>query len=280
MLIQPSLLKTAAQYVGSKVFVCGPGYASGDIVVRNFARDELQKVPNVQAVYGEEIEYQSNFKSQKTDLQTLEVKFAHEVDFTLLILESPGSIAELGTFTQLPGVRGRLIVLVSSRFFRATSYIARGPLSLLANQNQNSVIYYDPDDLDDMQTRVRYPLTFFKYARYLHRFDYLRNTMVRYGRPKLPYEEYMAPIRKQYNLAITLISVIVGDRASYTELLLLSGLAPKQLNESLHALYEATKVSKVGSGTYRATNGYSDDLLKPFSSTAISKSRARVLAAA
>ena len=38
------------------------------------ARDALQKIPNVKALYGEEIESQSNYKKQSTDLQTLEVR--------------------------------------------------------------------------------------------------------------------------------------------------------------------------------------------------------------
>lgn len=182
MIIQPTLLKTAAQNVSSRVFVCGPGYSSDGIAVRDMARDALQKIPNVKALYGEEIESQSNYKRQSTDLQTLEVRFAHDVDFTLLILESPGSIAELGTFTQLRGIRERMIVLLSGRFYRAESYISRGPLSLLTRLNPNSVIYFDAENETEMLDRVRYPLTFFKYAQYLHRFDYLKNTMLRYQR--------------------------------------------------------------------------------------------------
>lgn len=244
------------------------------------ARDALQKIPNVKAHYGEEIESQSNYKRQSTDLQTLEVRFAHDVDFTLLILESPGSIAELGTFTQIPGIRERLIVLLSGRFYRAESYISRGPLSLLTRLNPNSVIYFDAENKNEMLDRVRYPLTFFKYAQYLNRFDYLRNTMLRYQRKPANYSGYIKPIREQYQMATTLIAVLIGDRPSYSELLLSSGLHPDQLNSALHSLYKAGKIEKVGSGRYRSVNGFADDLLEPFSSTAISKTRSKRLAAA
>ena len=88
-------------------------------------------------------------------------------------------MAELGTFTQLPGIRERLIILLSGRFYRAESYISRGPLSLLTRLNPNSVIYFDKEKESELLDRVRYPLTFFKYAQYLKRFDYLRNTMPR-----------------------------------------------------------------------------------------------------
>lgn len=244
------------------------------------ARDALQEMPNVKAIYGEEIEGLTNYKRQSTDLQTLEVRFAHDVDFTLLILESPGSIAELGTFTQLHGIRERLIVLLSGRFYRAESYISRGPLSLLTKLNPNSVIYFDPENEKEMLDRVRYPLTFFKYAQYLHRFDYLKNTMLRYQRSLVDYSAYIKPIRTQYQMATTLISIVAGDRPSYADLLLSSGLAPRQLNSALHSLYDAGKIEKVGSGRYRSKNGYGDDLLKPFSSTEISKTRSLRLSAA
>lgn len=280
LIIQPSLLKTVAQNVSSRVFICGPGYSSDGIAVRNMARDALQKIPNVKALYGEEIESQASYRKQSTDLQTLEVRFAHDVDFTLLILESPGSIAELGTFTQLPGIRERLIVLISARFYRAESYISRGPLSLLTRLNPNSVIYFDVENKSEMLDRVRYPLTFFKYAQYRHRFEYLKNTMLSYQPKTMNYSEYIKPIRDRYQMATTLIAVLVGDRPSYAELLLTSGLHPDQLNSALHGLYKEGKIEKVGSGRYRSVTGFADDLLEPFSSTAISKTRSKRLAAA
>ena len=280
MIIQPTLLKAAAQKVWSRVFICGPGYSSDSIAIRDKARDALKRIPNVEALYGEEIESQRSYKKQSTDLQTLEVRFACDVDFTLLILETPGSIAELGTFTQIPGIRERLIVLLSGRFYRAESYISRGPLSLLTRLNPNSVIYFDKENENEILDRVRYPLTFFKYAQYLKRSDYLRNTMLSYQAELSSYSTYIEPIRDQYQMATTLIAVLAGDRPSYAELLLSSGLHPKQLSAALHGLYGAGKIEQVGSGRYRAVNGFADELLDPFSSTAISKTRSRRLAAA
>lgn len=280
MIIQPKLLKSEAQAVHSRVFVCGPGYASGNIVVRDKSKEALQRVPSVEAIYGEEIEDKYSYRKLGTDLQTLEARFAHDVDFTLLILESPGSIAELGAFSLLPAIRSRLVVLLSERFYRAESYIARGPLSFLTRENPNSVIYFKAENLGDMLDRVRYPLTFYKYAHYLRRYEYLKNTRLHISREVSDYAGYIKPLREQYEMAITLISILVGDRASYADLLLYSGLAPKQLTRALSKLFSEKKIEKVGSGRYQATEGYGDDLLEPFSSTALSKLRATVLAAA
>ncbi|WP_406721709.1 retron St85 family effector protein (plasmid) [Thioclava litoralis] len=286
MIIQPDLLKIDAQNVNSRVFVCGPGYSSNGIAVREQARETLQSVPKVKAIYGEEIESQFSYRNKALDLQTLEVQFALDVDFTLLILESPGSIAELGTFTQIPAIRERLIVLLSSRFYRAESYIARGPLSLLSKINPNSVIYFDAENKSEMLSKVRYPLTFYKYAQYKHKADYLKKTRLseikRDGKTNLPeiivgqYPAYIRSIREDYHEAASLIAILAADRPRYAELLLLSGLHPDQLSKALHRLLDKRKIEKVNSGRYRAIEGFRDEILSPFSTTALSKLRSRL----
>lgn len=274
MIIQPKLLKSNARRLRTEVFICGAGYQSQGVVIRDKAREALIDIDDVVATYGEELEKKSQYRKKSTDLQTLETRFAHNVDFTLLILQSPGSIAELGTFTQMPGIRGRLIVLVPDHFYREESYINRGPLSLLSKDDPNSVIYFNMDDEKDFVKRVRYPLTFYKYAHYVRRREYLYKVRM-YSKGELSsYVEYIDPVRVEYHQAITIISIIVGEEPTYADLLLLSGLAPTQLSTALSGLFEARKVIKVGSGRYKSLRGLNDPLLMPFSSTAISKCKA------
>ncbi len=282
MLIQPNLLNDKAQKVQSTIFVCGPGLTSGRVDIRNLARQELEKMQNVKVVYGEEIEKQYLYSKRGMDLQTLEARFAHDVDFTLLILESPGSIAELGTFTQLPHLRDRLVVLVPNNFFRAESYIARGPLSLLSQRNPQNVIYFDSSRQSEMIGRVLYPLTFYKYAHYVMGGEYIAKTRISRmkGKNVVPYSEYTKDVRNLFHKAITLIGVLVGDHPSYSELLVLTGLGPTQLNASLRALYLEKKITKISAARYHSIEGFDDAMLKPFSTTAISIARAKLLAAA
>ena len=282
MLIQPTLLTDKAQKVPSQIFVCGPGLSSGRVDIRHLARQQLEEMQNVKVVYGEEIENQNYYSKKGTDLQTLEANFAHDVDFTLLILESPGSIAELGTFTQLPNLQDRLVVLVPNNFFRAESYIARGPLSLISKKNPHNVIYFDSSHKSEMLSRVLYPLTFYKYAHYVLGSEYLLNTRISRtrGRKVASYSDYTKEIRSSYYQAITLIGVLVGDQPSYSELLVLTGLGPTQLNASLHSLFLSKKIEKVSAAKYLSVEGFSDELLRPFSTTAISRARAKLLSAA
>lgn len=278
MIINPSLLKESVLSVQSKVFVCGPGYTSNEIEIRNFSKQVLQEIKNVEVVYGEEIEKKFLYRKKEKDLQTLEVIYAHDVDFTLLILESPGSIAELGTFTQIPDIRDRLVVLVSNNFYGSESYISRGPLSLLAMHNPNSVIYYDKHNKYDLKSRVIYHLTFYKYANFLLGRNYQRDLMISRSLKLGHYSGIINPIKKYYEKAISLISIIISDRPSYSDLLLFSGLAPDQLNQALHELFIEKKIEKIYSGRYRAITGYQDRLLNGFNSTSISKMRARMFA--
>lgn len=280
MIIQPKLLKLNAQYVPSRIFVCGPGYGSAGLTVREQAKAHLQSFPSTSAFYGEELESMYGYKKKGTDLQTLEAQFAHDVDFTLLILDSPGSIAELGTFSQFNGLRGRLIVLVARKFYKDKSYISRGPLSLISNDNQNNIIYYDLDNVADMLSRVSYPLTFFKFAHHFSRNDYIKSTRLRQGAEPSKYTQYISPIKQQFFMAISLVSMLVVEGASYADLLFISGLAPKQLNAALHELFLAAKIEKFGSGKYRSIYGYSDDLLRAFDSTQVSRARAKLMASA
>ena len=282
MLIQPTLLNDKAQKLQSKVFVCGPGLTSGRVDIRNLARKELEKMQNVSVVYGEEIENEYSYSRKGMDLQTLEARFAHDVDFTLLILESAGSIAELGTFTQLQHIQDRLVVLVPNNFFRAESYIARGPLSLLSKRNPQNVIYFDSSRQFEMLARVLYPLTFYKYAHYVLGPEYLVKTRISRMKRKdiVPYNEYIKGIRNSFHKAITLIGILVGDHPSYSELLVLTGLGPTQLNASLRELFLEKKVAKVSASKYHSVDGFNDAILKPFSTTAISLARAKLLASA
>lgn len=119
MIIGPHLLKKTVKNRKTDVFLCGPGYGGENFSVREYIRTSLTEIDNVSVHYGEEIEKISSFRRAKKDLQTLEAEFAHTVDFTLLMLESPGSMAELGTFSMIPNICSRLVVLVPKNSTKA-----------------------------------------------------------------------------------------------------------------------------------------------------------------
>jgi hypothetical protein len=60
----------------------------------------------------------------------------------LVIVESAGSIAELGVFCQTPVVRDRLVAVIEDSHQNEESFIQNGPVALLDLHNHESVLYY------------------------------------------------------------------------------------------------------------------------------------------
>lgn len=78
-----------------------------------------------------------------TDLVTLEEHLAGLSAVIVLVVESPGSIAELGAFAVSQAISDRLLVLVTELHYESTSFIRLGPIKKLENQFDRSVLVYD-----------------------------------------------------------------------------------------------------------------------------------------
>lgn len=281
-LLNPRLLSAKALAQPLEVFVCGPGVGSSSYSTREFIKDRLTSYPNVNVSYGEDLESKKRHIRKGADLQTLEAEFAHSVDFTVLMLETPGSIAELGTFSMIPNISSRLFVVLSSQFYGAESYIARGPLSLIASTHMNNIIYYDRGSEKNIWESIMLPVCMYKYARaldggYWHQALYAHRTKnYKYDQ----YETYISPIREKFYEALTLLAINVIGNPTYSDIISRLGLSPKTLNTALRSLFDSHKINKGSGGTYYSVQGYSDSALQLFNSTEISKLRSQLLAVA
>jgi hypothetical protein len=74
-----------------------------------------------------------------SNLLEFEEDLAHLTAAILIFLEAPGSIAELGAFSQMAPLRERLAVIVRSKHHRASSFIRLGPLKFLEDLDEESV---------------------------------------------------------------------------------------------------------------------------------------------
>ena len=74
-----------------------------------------------------------------TDLLTFESHVSRLASAVSLIVESPGSIAELGSFCLLKGVRERLMVVMRNEWLEDNSFISLGPVTYLR--------YLDEEDI-------------------------------------------------------------------------------------------------------------------------------------
>lgn len=77
------------------------------------------------------------------DLLSLENLLAKSVHAVVIILESPGAIAELAAFANHKGLRDRLIVIVDKKYEKAKSFIILGPVRYLKKDTESSVIFYN-----------------------------------------------------------------------------------------------------------------------------------------
>ncbi len=82
------------------------------------------------------------------DLVTFEEHLAGLSSVILLVVESPGSIAELGAFAVTPAINSRLIALIDEQHFEAESFIRLGPINRLENDTGRKVLVHDWHEVD------------------------------------------------------------------------------------------------------------------------------------
>lgn len=76
------------------------------------------------------------------DLLDLEKYTASLCDFIPLILEGPGTFAELGAFTEIPEIRNKLYVFAPQKYEPATSFVRLGPMTRLENDRQERLRWH------------------------------------------------------------------------------------------------------------------------------------------
>lgn len=78
-----------------------------------------------------------------SDLVEVENYLAHLAGVTILFVESPGSIAELGSFAASDDIRPKTLVVLSELHGAESSFIADGPIRKLTKENSDHVVYYN-----------------------------------------------------------------------------------------------------------------------------------------
>ncbi|MFW6008789.1 MAG: retron St85 family effector protein [archaeon] len=80
------------------------------------------------------------FNSHQVDFLTLENLLAENVNCVVMCIESPGSIAEFGAFTNHNQLRDKLLVIVNKKYKNNRSFINLGPLKMLTRRQK---LWYD-----------------------------------------------------------------------------------------------------------------------------------------
>lgn len=107
---------------------------------------EWQYINRMDVYYPEEL-FEELMKSKPHfDLLSLENLLAKSVHAIVIILESPGSIAELGAFSNHNLLKDKLVVLVDKKYKNKKSFINLGPIRFL-RKTKSRIIFHDFSDL-------------------------------------------------------------------------------------------------------------------------------------
>jgi hypothetical protein len=92
------------------------------------------------------------------DLLELENYLAYLAAVTVLFVESPGSIAELGAFAASEELRPKTLAVLNTKYGVDRSFIADGPVLKISNENEKHVLYYtwDPTQPDSLDTKKEF----------------------------------------------------------------------------------------------------------------------------
>lgn len=245
----PRILKKAGIEKSLRVFLCGPGYESSRYKFRENLRNFMESFPNTKTILGEELDPKKH-GLKRSDLQTAELAFAQKADFTVLLLESPGAIAELSTFSMMENIRPRLFVMVPDRFYNSESYIARCPLSVLAKEHLNNVIYFDEKRQEEAIHTLRMPIALFKYAKLIDSFfgefsansaDFPEKYLRAFTRAKFRFLEFSV-----------LVGINMLETPTFPMIVALTRLNPRDTNDTIGRLIRKQAIKRNGN-SWRAT---------------------------
>ena len=135
------------------IFLCGG--STEELNLRNFLKENFERVPFVRIFYPEAI-FEDYFKMNKNaDYLTLENWLASQVDFICIACESWGSVCELGAFTNAEELKNKLIILNHENFRNSKSFISLGPIKYMEKKFINSVYYYNNSNKSSLIKKLK-----------------------------------------------------------------------------------------------------------------------------
>lgn len=146
----PKNLRIKAQGFKDKIFFCGgqlDGKSSPPLSLRDHIHRHLVKKEHSlsdRIILAERFTgwFGDSFKRPYYDLISFEKDLAVLAGLVVLFLESPGSFAELGAFSQVESIASRLHVFIRTDYHNHDSFIALGPVKYLEHHHPGSIHVY------------------------------------------------------------------------------------------------------------------------------------------
>jgi hypothetical protein len=129
------------------IFLCG-GQISSTSSPPASLRHAIQTALTQNVKLSERIRIAEDYKdwtsgSLYTDLLEFERHIAELSSVIVLILESPGSLVELGLFSAIDEYQDKLLVVTESKYYRSNSFIELGPIAFLEGKKNNHTEYHN-----------------------------------------------------------------------------------------------------------------------------------------
>lgn len=96
---------------------------------------------NYPVYYPEDLFVEQILGHGRQDLLSLENLLATSVHCVVILLQSPGTFAELGAFTNYAGLIDKLIVVIDPKYKLKPSFISMGPVRYLKSKTRSIVLY-------------------------------------------------------------------------------------------------------------------------------------------
>ena len=145
------------------IFLCGGRTASSGqyVSARDYFYRHLKRTADEIAGrvrLAEEVNAWFRHLSVFPDLLELENYLADLADITILFVESPGSIAELGAFAASDVLRPKTLAVLNKYYDLTETFIADGPVKKIKNDNGQFVHYYEwnPEKLNTVVTKTEF----------------------------------------------------------------------------------------------------------------------------
>jgi len=106
------------------IFLCGGSNSQPRDRIRDYL---LSKHPHLLIFYAETVWEQIAARADRSALQ-MEAELGALADLVLIVVESPGTFAELGAFALSDSLRPKLLPVLDRRYKTANSFISTGPI--------------------------------------------------------------------------------------------------------------------------------------------------------
>lgn len=149
------------------IFLCGGSINDGSSGTQSLRKalvktQIFQDTSKVKIFIAEKV---LNFETTKhKDLKRFEKLIGNYCDIVVVILESPGSICELGVFSEIVEISEKLLVIIEGCHFEKSSFIRQGVLQALGENvkpiswqtvtGDNMLFTLEPDDLADIADQI------------------------------------------------------------------------------------------------------------------------------